>query len=154
MKQSVCFQLRNRFLLKCRSSYVIAETAVQQPPKQEAVHCAAFSVLSWLCASVCPSTVEKHKKAWLAETVLQRTPVDGFKLHNMSLSESWCIMDVACLCCPVVSRDRPDVGSPHCLEASIKVGRTGTFDHSTDFRTLFQHKRATLKPLHRCVQGI
>lgn len=43
--------------------------------------------------------------------------------------------------------------SPAALQASFKVGRTGTFDHSTDFRTLFQHKCATLKPLHWCVQA-
>lgn len=141
MKQSVCFQLRNRILLKFKGSYVTAETAVQQPPKQEAVHRAAFPALSWLCASVCPSAEEKHEEARPDETLLHSVPVDGFKLHHMSLSESCCVVDVACLCCPVVSSDRPDMGS-------CKVGRTGTLDHSMDFRTLFQHKRVTLRLLH------
>lgn len=123
MKQSVCFQLRNRFLLKFKSSYVIAETAVQQPPKQEAAHCAAFSVLSWFCASVCPSMVEKHEEAWTGETLLQSMPVDGFQLHNLSVSESWCRVDVACLCGPVVSRDRPDLDSPPLLRGLFQGGK-------------------------------
>ncbi|OPJ76704.1 hypothetical protein AV530_007201 [Patagioenas fasciata monilis] len=48
--------------------------------------------------------VEKHEDAWVADMALQRKPIDGFKLHNMFLSESWCMVDVACLCCPVASR--------------------------------------------------
>jgi len=117
MKQSVCFQLKNSFLLKFKSSYVITETAVQQPPKQEAVHCAAFSVLSWLCVS------QHRGEARTAETAFQRMPVDGFKLYSMSLPGSWCIVDVACLCCPVVSGDRPDMGSSPLLRGFFQGGK-------------------------------
>lgn len=134
MKRSVCFQLRNRSLLKFKSSYVIAETAAQQPPKQAAVPCAAVPEMSWLCASACPSTGEEHEGAQQAQAVFQGVPVDRFKLHSKALPESWCTVHVACL--------------------SFKVGRTGTFDRSTDFRTLFKHKYKTLRPLHLCLQGI
>lgn len=118
MKRSVCFQLRNRSLLKFKSSYVIAETAAQQPPKQAAVPCAAVPEMSWLCASACPSTGEEHEGAQQAQAVFQGVPVDRFKLHSKALPESWCTVHVACL--------------------SFKVGRTGTFDRSTDFRTSFK----------------
>lgn len=134
MKRSVCFQLRNRSLLKFKSSYVIAETAAQQPPKQAAVPCAAVPEMSWLCASACPSTGEEHEGAQQAQAVFQGVPVDRSKLHSKALPESWCTVHVACL--------------------SFKVGRTGTFDRSTDFRTLFKHKHTTLRPLHLCLQGI
>lgn len=82
MKQSLCFQLRNRSLWKFKSSYVTAEAAVQQPPKQAAVPHAAFPEMSWLCASVCPSTEEEQEEAWPAQKVFQGMPVDGLQLHN------------------------------------------------------------------------
>lgn len=96
MKQSLWFQLRNRSLLKFKSSYVIAETAVQQPPKQAAVPCAAFPEMSWLCASVCPSTEEEHQEAWPAQKVFQGMFVHGFKLHSKERAGAQCTFS-ACL---------------------------------------------------------
>lgn len=96
MKQSPCFQLRNRSLLKSKSSCVIAETAVQQPPKQAAVACAAVPEMSWLCICVSQHK-EEPEEAQLAQKVVQGMPVDGFKLLNRALPESWCPVHAACL---------------------------------------------------------
>lgn len=81
MKWSICCQLRNIFIsifFKFKSSYVIAKTAVQEPPRQEAsvlrLQCWAVSV-GFVCA--CPSREEMQGEAWPAKMLLQGMSVDA-----------------------------------------------------------------------------